>query len=422
MVDLDLVRHHPDILDAALRRRASPPLGHQICDLDARTREARTHLQELYTRRRTLAEDIAKARSQGQDASALMDAAATLKQAVPRHEEALTALEGDLHALLMTVPNILDESVPDGRDERDNVCLRTWGTPGVQGFDTFPHEQVAAAHALMSPKLAVAMSGSRFTLLHGPLARLERALAAFMLDLHTEHFGYEEIAPPFLVHRHALEGTGQLPKMEDDLFQTTDGHWLIPTSEVSLANMVADRILTEEDLPLRYVAYTPCFRKEAGAAGKDTHGLIRLHQFSKVELVSITPPEQSADEHERMLSAAEEVLKRLELPFRVILLCAGDTGFHARKTFDLEVWFPHQKCYREISSCSNCGDFQARRMKARVRNTEGKNRLVHTLNGSGVAVGRALAAVIENGQQADGSIRIPDVLHPYMNGLRVIHA
>lgn len=422
MIDLEWVRTRPQALDEALLSRGGARCADQVVDLDRQVRECQTALQALQAQRNGLAEKVAQAKRSGQDATSYTEQAQALKTLVPQKEAELHELTQTLTNLLSSLPNPPHASVPHGQDEHGNQELRRHGVPTVLDFTPQPHQKVKAASSWMDEEQAVAMSGSRFVLLQGPLARLERALAQFMLDLHTETWGYQEVTPPYLVREQALYHTGQLPKMREDLFQTLDHRWLIPTSEVSLTNLAVARTFSDDMLPLRYVAYTPCFRKEAGAAGRDTQGLIRLHQFPKVELVSITAPEQSDEEHERMTAAAEDVLKRLELPYRVMVLCAGDMGFSARKTYDLEVWFPHQGCYREISSCSNCGDFQARRMKARYKNPEHPGqKFVHTLNGSGVAVGRALAAVIENYQQADGSIVVPEVLRPYMRGVSIIH-
>ena len=425
MHDIRRIRDDPGAFDAAMARRGVEPLAARVIEIDAKRREAQTAAQELQTRRNELSKRIGQAKSKGEDAQDLMDEVAAGKDAQARAEAAAKKAGDEVDALLSGIPNILDDDVPDGADEDDNRELRTWGEPRDFDFDPMEHDDLGEALGMMDFERAARMSGARFVILTGALARLERAIGDFMLDIQTDEFGYTEVSPPLLVRDQALYGTGQLPKFGDDLFTTDEGRWMIPTAEVPLTNMVADEILDEEDLPLRYTARTPCFRSEAGASGKDTKGMIRQHQFTKVELVSIAHPGKSAEEHERMTECAEAILRRLELPYRTMVLCSGDTGFSARKTYDIEVWLPGQGRYREISSCSNCGDFQSRRMKARYRPSEGpgKNkgtRFVHTLNGSGLAVGRTLIAVMENGQQKDGSIVLPRSLHPYMNGLEVL--
>ncbi|MBX6322315.1 MAG: serine--tRNA ligase [Rhodospirillaceae bacterium] len=421
MLDLRWIRDHPDELDRGLARRGLPPAADAVLDLDGRRRQAQTRLQELQARRNERSRLIGVAKSKGEDAAPLMTEVAALKdemQAVEAEEQAAAAA---LDRVLEGLPNLLAEDVPDGPDAGANVELRRVGEPPRFDFAPRQHFEIGEQLGLMDFAAAAKISGARFVVLRGQLARLERALAAFMLDLHTREFGYREIAPPLLVRDNAVFGTGQLPKFAQDLFRTTDGYWLIPTAEVPLTNLVADEILDETILPLRLTAHTPCFRSEAGAAGKDTRGMIRQHQFSKVELVSITRPEDSSAEHERMLGCAEAVLQRLGLPYRVVVLCSGDTGFSARKTYDIEVWLPGQQAYREISSCSNCGDFQARRMKARCRRPGEKGtRFVHTLNGSGLAVGRTMIALLENCQRRDGTVLLPEALRPYMGGDEVI--
>ncbi|HEY4162832.1 MAG TPA: serine--tRNA ligase, partial [Dongiaceae bacterium] len=373
--------------------------------------------QELQAKRNELSRQVGQAKSKGGDASAIMAEVAALKEEIGMAEAEDQALGSELDALLASQPNLPAPDVPDGKDERDNRVERTVGSIRNFPFQPKQHFEIGEALGLMDFEAAAKLSGARFVVLRGALARLERALAQFMLDLHTTEFGYTEVAPPFLVRDNALYGTGQLPKFAEDLFKTEQGLWMIPTSEVPLTNLAADTIIDEAQLPLRYTALTPCFRSEAGAAGKDTRGMIRQHQFMKVELVSIAHPDHSEAEHLRMTSCAEEVLKRLELPYRVITLSTGDMGFAAQKTHDIEVWVPGQGAYREISSCSNCGEFQARRMKARWRKAgEKATRFVHTLNGSGLAIGRTLIAILENYQQADGSVAIPAALRPYMNG------
>jgi seryl-tRNA synthetase len=417
VLDLKLWRDQPDALDGALRRRGVAPMAHRLLERDAALRALQTELQEQQARRNALSKEIGRVRAQGSDAAAIIAEVGSLKGALQAGEEQVRALAERLEAELAGIPNVLADDVPDGADEAANVELRRWGEPRAFGFAPKEHEDLGAPLGMDFAR-AAKLSGARFVTLFDQLARLERALAAFMLDIQTTEHGYTEVAVPYLVRDPAMFGTGQLPKFGEDSFRTTTGHWLIPTSEVALTNLVADEILPEESLPLRYTACTPCFRSEAGAAGKDTKGMIRQHQFTKVELVSITRPEGSVDEHERMTRCAESILRRLELPYRVVVLCAGDTGFAARKSYDLEVWLPGQGRYREISSCSNCGDFQARRMNARYRpQGERRTEFVHSLNGSGLAVGRTLIAVLENFQEADGSVTLPVALRPYMNGL-----
>ena len=425
MHDIRWIRNDPEAFDAAMARRGVEPCAQQVIDIDAKRREAQTEAQELQTRRNELSKQIGQAKSKGEDApqelQALMDEVAAGKDAQARAEAAAKEAGDQVDELLSGIPNALDADVPDGADEDDNRELRAWGEPRQFDFEAREHDDLGGGLGLMDFERAAGMSGARFVILTGALARLERAIGDFMLDIQTQEFGYTEVSPPLLVRDQALYGTGQLPKFGDDLFKTDEGRWMIPTAEVPLTNMVAGEILDEEDLPLRYTARTPCFRSEAGASGKDTKGMIRQHQFTKVELVSIAHPDRSAEEHERMTECAEAILRRLGLPYRTMVLCSGDTGFSARKTYDIEVWLPGQGRYREISSCSNCGDFQSRRMKARYRPSEGKGtRFVHTLNGSGLAVGRTLIAVMENGQQDDGSIVLPQSLQPYMNGQEVL--
>jgi seryl-tRNA synthetase len=421
MHDIKQIRTNPEAFDAALARRSLAPCAEQLLALDGQKRSAQTELQQLQARRNEVAKQIGQMmRTDPAQAEALKKEAVEIKERIAAlesgdGEEENTALKD----ALMRIPNLLAVDVPEGTDESANVELRRVGSKPALNFTPRDHVALGEMSAQMDFERAAAISGARFVILHGELARLERALAAFMLDLHTEQHGYSETNPPLLVKDAALYGTGQLPKFAEDLFKTTNEYWLIPTAEVSLTNIVAGAILDPVNLPLRMTAHTPCFRSEAGSAGRDTRGMIRQHQFSKVELVSITSPEQSEAEHERMTACAEEVLKRLGLHYRVMLLCAGDTGFSARKTYDIEVWLPSQETFREISSCSNCGDFQARRMMARLR-TEKGTQFVHTLNGSALAVGRTLIAVMENYQQADGTIRVPEALVPYMAGKTVI--
>jgi len=421
MHDLKQIRDDPAAFDAGMKRRGLPPQSTEILALDAKRRAAQTRLQEQQQRRNEVSRQVGAAKSKGQDATALMAEVAQLKDAM----EAATAEEqsaaAELDQILAGIPNLPAADVPDGADADSNVEIRRHGSPRNFPFAPKQHFDVGEKLGLMDFEAAVKLSGSRFVVLKGALARLERALAAFMIDIHTGEFGYQEILPPFLVNDQTAYGTGNLPKFGEDLFRTREGFWLIPTAEVPLTNLVADEILDESVLPLRFTAHTPCFRSEAGAAGKDTRGMIRVHQFSKVELVSIAHPDHSAAEHERMTNCAEEVLKCLGIPYRVVTLCTGDMGFASQKTYDIEVWLPGQGAYREISSCSNCGEFQARRMKARFRKAGDKGtRFVHTLNGSGLAIGRTMIALIETYQEADGSVVLPDVLVPYMGGLKVI--
>ncbi|TWA74098.1 seryl-tRNA synthetase [Azospirillum brasilense] len=421
MHDLRAIRENPESFDRGLARRGLEPMSPTVLDLDSRRRAAQTQLQEMQARRNEAAKEIGLAKREGRDAQPLMDEMAQLKERLPQVEEEEKALGAELDGLLASIPNLPADDVPEGPDESANVEIRRWGEPKTIA-DAKQHFELGEALGLMDFEAASRMSGARFTVLKGGLARLERALADFMLDIHTGEHGYTEIAPPLMVRDNALFGTGQLPKFEEDLFRAGD-HYLIPTSEVPLTNLVNDQIVATEELPYRYTALTPCFRAEAGSAGRDTRGMIRQHQFWKVEMVSVTAPDQSEAEHQRMTQCAETILQRLGLPYRVVTLCTGDMGFSARKTYDIEVWLPGQAMYREISSCSNCGDFQARRMKARCRpKGEKQTQFVHTLNGSGVAVGRCLIAVLENYQQPDGSILVPEALRPYMRGLERITA
>jgi len=421
MHDLKWIRDNPAPFDSGLARRGLPPAAADLLRLDGERRTAQTGLQEMQARRNDVSRRIGAAKAQNTDAGPLMAEVARVKDAMQDLEARERAVAEALDGALAGLPNLPAADVPDGADAGANVELRVDGRPPAFDFAARQHFEIGEALGLMDFESAAKISGARFVVLKGALARLERALAAFMLDLHTSEFGYTEVLPPVLVRDQAVFGTGNLPKFADDLFRTTDGRWLIPTAEVPLTNLAADRILDEAELPLRFTAHTPCFRSEAGAAGKDTRGMIRQHQFSKVELVSIAHPDRSAEEHERMTSCAEAVLKRLGLPYRVVVLCAGDMGFAAQKTYDIEVWLPGQGAYREISSCSNCGDFQARRMQARFRKAGEKGtRFVHTLNGSGLAIGRTLIAVLENGQRADGSVVLPEAIRPYMGGIEVI--
>lgn len=418
MFDIKLIRDNPDAFDAGLARRGLNPRAGEILALDAEARKFTQAMNDLQTRRNAVSKEIGAAKTKGDDDlfNKLRAEVEAIKGQLPTAEAEEKKKRDEIRAILETIPNLPAADVPEGADEAANVEVRRHGEPKRLN-DAKEHFDIGEALGLMDFETAAKMSGARFVLLKGQLARLERAIASFMLDLHTGEFGYTECAPPLLVRDEALYGTGQLPKFSEDLYKTNGDHWLIPTAEVTLTNIVRESILSEEELPLRFTAWTPCFRSEAGAAGRDTRGMIRQHQFSKVELVSITTPEQSDAEHERMTSCAEEVLKRLDLPFRTMVLSTGDMGFSARKTYDIEVWLPGQGQYREISSCSNCGDFQALRMNARCRPAGEKHtRFVHTLNGSGLAVGRTMVAILENYQQSDGSVAIPDALQPYMGG------
>ncbi|EGD59967.1 seryl-tRNA synthetase [Novosphingobium nitrogenifigens DSM 19370] len=419
MHDIRLIRENPEAFDAAMARRGLAPAAQAILSADADRRDLLTRMQEAQARRNEASKAIGAAMGKGDKdtAEALKAEVASLKDALPAMEEDERRLTGELNAVLAALPNRPADDVPAGEDESANVEVLRWGTPREFAFTPREHADIGPALGLDFETGAL-ISGARFTFLRGQMARLHRALAQFMLDFQTGTNGYTECATPLMVRDEAVFGTGQLPKFAEDLFRTTDGRWLIPTAEVSLTNSVREQILTDAALPLRMTALTPCFRSEAGAAGRDTRGFIRQHQFEKVELVSITRPEDSEAEHERMTGAAQAVLEALDLPYRKVVLCEGDMGFTARKTYDLEVWLPGQNTYREISSCSNCGDFQARRMNARYRPEGAKGtEFVHTLNGSGLAVGRTLVAVLENYQQEDGSVEVPAALAPYMGGI-----
>ncbi|MBN8844253.1 MAG: serine--tRNA ligase [Sphingomonadales bacterium] len=419
MHDIRLIRDNPEAFDAGLARRGLAPLSAQVLSADASLRALQTEIQAALARRNEASKLIGQAMAQGDKdtAEALKAEVADLKTTLPAKEEAEREQLAALQDVLAALPNIPAADVPDGEDEDGNVEIARWGTP--RSFDFAPQEHADFAPALgLDFETAAKMSGARFAFLRGQMARLERALGQFMLDMQTGEPGYVECATPLMVRDEAAFGTTQLPKFREDLFQTTDGRWLISTSEMSLTNAVREEILPEAELPIRMTALTPCFRSEAGAAGRDTRGYIRQHQFWKVELVSVVRPEDSDAELERKTRAAEKILEALELPYRKMLLCSGDMGFSARRTYDLEVWLPGQNAYREISSCSNCGDFQARRMNTRFRREDARgNEFVHTLNGSGLAVGRTLVAILENYQQADGSVDIPAALAPYMGGI-----
>ncbi len=418
MFDIRAIRNNPKNFDAGWARRGLDAQTPAILAIDETRRKCQTSLQELQAKRNDASKQIGMIKREGGDASEQMNAVAAIKDEMAQLEEKERNLSAELNDLLSSLPNIMSDGVPDGESEDDNVELHKWGE--IKRESGADHIEIGENLGLIDFDIAAKMSGARFTMLKGAMARMERALAQFFLDTHISDHEYKEISPPLLVKDNALYGTGQLPKFSEDLFSTREtDHYLIPTAEVPLTNIVADSIIDEEDLTLRFVAHTPCFRSEAGSAGRDTRGMLRQHQFYKVEMVSITTPENSNKEHERMLSCAENVLKKLELPFRTVTLCSGDTGFGATKTYDIEVWLPGQQTYREISSVSNCGDFQARRMNARSRaKGEKDTRFMHTLNGSGVAVGRALIAVIENYYDPkDGGIFVPKVLKPYMGGI-----
>lgn len=423
MFDVKWIRENSAAFDAGLEKRGLAPLSGEVLKIDDERRAHLQALQEAQSKRNAASKEIGKAKASGDEtaAAAAIEEVAKLKAFIQDGEQQERAIDERLNELLSGIPNLPHEDVPLGADEEDNEEVRRVGTPPRFDFTPKEHFEIGEALGLMDFETAAAMSGARFVLLSGALARLERALAQFMLDLQTGEHGYTEVSPPLLVKDNALYGTGQLPKFEEDLFKTTTDHYLIPTAEVPLTNIVAGAVIEDRYLPRRYTAFSPCFRSEAGSAGRDTRGMIRQHQFMKVELVSVTTPEQSEAELERMTGCAEEVLKQLGLSYRVVKLCTGDMGFGARRTYDIEVWLPGQDAYREISSCSVCGDFQARRMNARYRvEGEKKLRFVHTLNGSGLAVGRTLVAVLENYQQGDGTVLVPEVLKPYMGGVDVI--
>ncbi len=421
MHDIRAIRADPAGFDAAMTRRGVPATAEILTALDAGRRASESLLQDAQARRKQLSRDIGRLLREGADATGLQEQAAHFGGEIDHHQQQASKSDAELRARLESLPNVLDPSVPDGADESANVVLEQHGAPLTFAFTPREHPELGEALGLMDFAAAAKIAGSRFTILRGALARLERALGQFMLDLHTTEHGYTELSVPLLVNDAAVYGTNQLPKFAEDLFRTTEGRWLIPTAEVPLTNTAAGEIIPDARLPIRLTALTDCFRSEAGSAGRDTRGMLRQHQFKKVELVSITRPQDSDAEHERMTACAEAVLERLEIPYRRVLLCAGDTGFGSAKTFDLEVWLPGQNggqgAWREISSCSTMRGFQARRMNARYRLPDGKAIAhVHTLNGSGVAVGRALIAVMETFQQADGSIAVPDALRPWMGG------
>ena len=421
MHDIRTIRADPAGFDAALARRGLAPASPDILAKDTERRAVLTALQEKQARRNVLSREVGQGKRTGVDTAALEAEAVALRGEMEGQEKRAAVLDDEIRRILENLPAVLDPDVPDGPDETTNVVLKQQGEPRDLGFQPKQHFELGEALGMMDFATAAKLAGTRFVVLRGPLARLERALGQFMIDLHTREHGHIEMVVPSLVNEAAAYGTASLPKFRDDLFETLDGRFLIPTAEVPLTNTVAGDIVAEKDLPIRLAALTDCYRAEAGAAGRDTRGMLRQHQFRKVELVSIVHPDHSVAEQERMVSCAEKVLSLLEVPFRRVVLSSGDTGFPSARTFDLEVWLPGQQAWREISSTSNCRDFQARRMNARFRAADGKTvAYVHTLNGSGVAVGRALIAVMENHQQADGSILIPEVLWPYMGGMERI--
>ena len=424
MHDIRWIRDNADAFDAGLARRGLEPVASAVLEVDARHRATQTKVQEAKSRRNQASKEIGAAKGRGEEAEALVAEVGKLKTLIRDGEDEERRMGAEMEELLSPLPNLPMDDVPDGLDETTNVEVRRVGDPPAFDFNVRDHVDIGEMLGMMDFEAAARMSGARFVVLKNVLARLERALANFMLDVQTEQFGYQETKPPSLVRDAAAFGTGQLPKFANDLFHTDDGYWLIPTAEVPLTNLVREQILAEDDLPIRRTAYTSCYRSEAGAAGKDTRGMIRHHEFTKVEMVTIAHPDRSDVELEFMTGCAEEILKRLGLAYRVVVLSCGDMGFSARKTYDIEVWLPGQATYREISSCSNCGDFQARRMQARFRpkgDSKG-TQFVHTLNGSGLAVGRTLIAVLENNQQQDGTVVVPGALRSYMGGREVIRA
>lgn len=426
MLDISLLRRDLPAVVAQLQRRKNPQPYLDVprySALEAERKAIQTETEQLQARRNAASKQIGMLKGKGEDTSALMAEVNGIADGLKAGAERLEQVQTELQGLLMSLPNLPQAGVPDGADESGNAEQRRWGAPGSYSFTPRDHVDIGAALG-MDFETGALLSGSRFTFLRGPIARLHRALAQFMLDVQTQQHGYTECYTPYIVNREVLEGTGQLPKFKEDMFWVSRGgdeaqaeQYLISTSEISLTNTVRERILDAATLPVKLTAHSPCFRSEAGSAGRDTRGMIRQHQFDKVEMVQVTKPEDSDAALEQMVGHAEAVLQQLELPYRVVLLCTGDMGFGSTRTYDLEVWLPAQNTYREISSCSNCGDFQARRMQARFRNAQGKTEFVHTLNGSGLAVGRALVAVLENHQQADGSVRIPAALRPYLGGL-----
>lgn len=426
MLDIQLLRNDLDAVAARLATRGKAIDFTQFSALEAERKTLQTRTQELQASRNSLSKQIGMLKGKGEDASEVMAQVAAMKTELEQAEARLAELLGEFNAIVAAIPNLPNETVPVGKDETDNVEVKRWGTPRTFDFEVKDHTDVGESLGQLDFAVAAKISGARFSVMKGQLARLHRALAQFMLDTHTGEHGYTEVYTPYLVNAASLFGTGQLPKFEEDLFKIARADaeplYLIPTAEVPVTNIVRDEILAAEALPLKLVCHTPCFRSEAGSYGRDTRGMIRQHQFDKVELVQIVAPEKSAEAHEELTRHAETILEKLELPYRRVTLCTGDMGFSAAKTYDLEVWLPAQNTYREISSCSNFESFQARRLQARFRNEKNKPELVHTLNGSGLAVGRTLVAILENFQNADGSVTVPAVLRPYMGGLEQIVA
>ena len=426
MLDPKQFRNEPEAVIAGLARRGINLDRGELDALEARRKDIQVKTQDLQAERKARSKEIGQAKAKGEDAQPLLDKVANLGEQLNAAETELGQVQEELKNLFLGLPNLLDEAVPDGKSEDDNVAIRKWGSPKAFDFEVKDHVDLGESHDGMDFDSAARITGTRFAVLKGSVARLQRGLTQFMLDTHVTEHGYDEVYVPYIVNKDSLFGTGQLPKFSEDLYQLRKAegigkdYFLIPTAEVPVTNLVRDQIIAAEDVPLKFVCHTPCFRSEAGSYGKDTRGLIRQHQFEKVELVQMVKPEDSFAAHEELTAHAEAILQKLELPYRVVTLCSGDTGFSAQKTYDLEVWLPAQNTYREISSCSNFGDFQARRMQARFREKGGKPQLFHTLNGSGVAVGRALVAVLENYQQADGTIAVPDALRPYMGGIEKI--
>jgi len=423
MLDPQLLRANPDNVKLEMNRHGADLDVALLNSLETRRKDIQVKTQTLQNERNTRSKSIGMAKSKGEDIQPLLDSVSELGDELKAAEVELNDIQAELLAIQLTLPNILSADVPDGKDEDQNQLVRTWGEPKKYDFEVHDHVELGEQLQGIDFEAGAKIAGSRFVTLSGPLARLQRALTQFMLDMHTDNHGYRETYVPYLVNKESLQGTGQLPKFEEDLFKIggESPYYLIPTAEVPVTNLVRDEIINADDMPLKFVSHTPCFRSEAGAYGRDVRGMIRQHQFEKVELVQIVKAGESEAAHEQLTADAEKILQALNLPYRLMLLCSGDTGFSSTKTLDLEVWLPGQDAYREISSCSNFGDFQARRLKARWRNPEtGKPELVHTINGSGLAVGRTLIAVMENYQQRDGSIKVPDVLKPYMGGLKSI--